>query len=120
MKKEIGDLGEEIALHYLLNAGYKILEKKWHYGHLELDIIAKEGHDLVVVEVKTRSGKPFEFPSDALTSKQMKMIVEAADAFTQQRDLCIETRFDLIIVILYGENHELEHFKEAFSPYDVT
>jgi putative endonuclease len=116
VQQEVGDKGEEIALQYLMTKGYKILDAKWHYGHLELDIVAMEGQELVIVEVKSRSGLPYEFPADALSEKKIKMIVEAADAYIQLHDLACETRFDLVTVIFHGENYELEHFKEAFYP----
>ncbi len=116
VQKEIGDLGEELACRYLKKEGYHILDRNWHYGHLELDIVALDNEELVIVEVKSRSGLPYEFPSDALPGKKINMIVEAADAYIQERQLTSETRFDLITVIFQDNKYELEHFKEAFFP----
>ena len=52
---EIGKNGEDLAVEYLVNKGYKILERNWRSGHKEIDIIAMDGDTLVVVEVKCRS-----------------------------------------------------------------
>lgn len=114
--KEIGELGEKLAQSYLRKLGFKILATNWHYGHLELDIVAKDGEQLVIVEVKARSGIRYEHPSEAVTNGKIKRIVEAADAYIQENNITLETRFDVITVIFFGQRHELEHFKDAFYP----
>ncbi len=114
--REIGIMGERLAQQHLRKLGYEILETNWHHGHLELDIIAQEANELVIVEVKSRSGIRYEHPSEAVTNAKIKRIVEAADAYIQENDVEIETRFDVITVIFLGQSHELEHFKDAFYP----
>ena len=115
-QREIGELGEKLALQHLVKLGYRILATNWYYGHLELDIVARDGDELVIVEVKSRSGIRYEHPSEAVTNGKMKRIVEAADAYILENDLDLETRFDIITVIFFGQVHELEHFKDAFYP----
>ena len=115
-QREIGELAEKHARNYLLAQGYKIRESNWYYGHLELDIIARDGDELVIVEVKSRNGLRYEHPSEAVTNEKMKRIVEAADAYILEKDLDYETRFDVVTVIFFGQDFELEHFKDAFYP----
>jgi putative endonuclease len=115
-QREIGELAELHAKNYLQSLGYKILETNWYHGHLELDIIAQDGDELVIVEVKSRNGIRYEHPSEAVTNAKMKRIVEAADAYIIEKDLDFETRFDVVTVIFFGQNFELEHFKDAFYP----
>ena len=105
-----------MAQQHVLGLGYKILACNWHYGHLELDIVAMDGEELVIVEVKARTGLRYEHPSEAVTNTKIKRIVEAADAYIVEQELDIETRFDVITVIFFKEGHELEHFKDAFYP----
>jgi len=114
--REIGELAEGLAQQHLLKLGYKIKDTNWYYGHLELDIVAQDGDELVVVEVKSRNGIRYEHPSEAVTNGKIKRIVEAADGYIQEKDIELETRFDVITVIFFGQNHELEHFKDAFYP----
>ena len=114
--KELGAIAEGMAKQYLIGLGYKIKATNWFHGHLELDIVAMDGEQLVVVEVKARSGIRYEHPSEAVTNAKIKRIVEAADAYIIGRNLDVETRFDVITVIFFKDGHELEHFKDAFYP----
>ena len=102
-QQEIGKMAEELAGAHLLNLGYKILETNYQYGHLELDIIAMDNDELVVVEVKARCGIRYEHPSEAITDIKIKRVVEAADAYILEKDLNLETRFDVITVIFFGQ-----------------
>ncbi len=52
---EKGRLGEAFAADYLAGLGWKILERNVSFRGGELDIIAMDGGELVVAEVRTRS-----------------------------------------------------------------
>ncbi len=114
--RSIGDVAEDLAEKHLLGLGYKIKDKNWHFAHLELDIVAYDGDQLVIVEVKSRSGTRYAHPSEAITDIKIKRVVEAAEAYIYQKDLHCETRFDVITVIFMGFDFELEHFIDAFYP----
>jgi len=115
-QREIGQVAESLAENHLLKLGYQILDKNWYHGHLELDIVARDGDELVIVEVKSRNGIRYEHPSEAITNTKMKRVVEAADAYIIEKELNLETRFDVITVIFFEHKFELEHFKDAFYP----
>lgn len=114
--RNIGKEAEELAQQHIIKSGYKIRDTNWYHGHLELDIIATDGNQLVVIEVKSRNGIRYEHPSEAVTNSKIKRIVEAAEAYIFEKDLHLETRFDVITVIFFKNGHELEHFKDAFYP----
>jgi putative endonuclease len=114
---ELGKKGEEIAVGYLKKEGYKILTRNWFYDHKEIDIIARQGEEIVVVEVKTREGDYFEEPWEAVSTRKIRNLVEAADAWLNQRNIDLETRFDVISIIFSDDVHyELTHFPGAFIP----
>jgi len=114
--KETGDTAEHVARGYLEEKGYKILNTNWRVGHLELDIVAQDGDELVIVEVKSRMGEPFEHPVDALSDKKIKKVITAAEAWIQFHNWPGETRFDLILVTIYGTNEfDIEHYDNAFN-----
>jgi len=111
---DIGKLGEEQAQAYLSSQAYKIRHTNWRTGKLELDIVAEKEGMLVVVEVKTRSTDYFEHPEEAITTKKMKNIVNAAHDYIFQFDWQGETRFDIISVIPRGQSFQIEHIEDAF------
>ena len=115
-QRELGEIAEGITEKYLLKLDYTILDKNWYYGHLELDIIARDNNQLVIVEVKSRNGIRYEHPSEAVTNAKIKRIVEAADAYILEKDIDLETRFDIVTIIFFDQRYELEHFKDAFYP----
>ena len=115
-QQEIGEMAEQLAQDHLSKLGYHIHATNYHYGHLELDIVAQEGDELVIVEVKARSGLRYEHPSEAVTNSKIKRIVEAAEGYILDKNWEGETRFDVITVIFFGQNFELEHFRNAFHP----
>ncbi|MCG5219056.1 YraN family protein [Streptosporangium sp. KLBMP 9127] len=56
-KDELGRAGEEVAVKFLQAHGMRVLERNWRCRDGEIDVVACEGRALVVVEVKTRSGR---------------------------------------------------------------
>ena len=114
---ELGKKGEEIAVGYLKKEGYQIFERNWFYDHKEIDIIAKQGEEIVIVEVKTREGDYFEEPWEAVSTKKIRNLVEAADAWLIYKQVDLETRFDVISIVFSDDiNYELKHFPGAFIP----
>jgi putative endonuclease len=116
-KDELGIKGEEIAREHLIMNGYKILDVNWRHGHKEIDVVAMQGKEIVVVEVKTRmENYPVE-PWEAVTTSKIRNIVEVADAWLQIHKVDLETRFDVISVVIRKDgSHQLEHFEGAFIP----
>ena len=114
---ELGLKGEEIAAAHLIKEGYKILARNWFYDHKEIDIIARQGDEIVIVEVKTREGNYFEEPWEAVSIRKIRNLVDVADAWLNQYKIDLETRFDVISIIFSDDvNYELTHFPGAFTP----
>lgn len=113
---EFGKLGEEIAVQYLVDKGYEILERNWHNVHKEVDIIAKDGQFLVIVEVKTRQTDEYGNPDIAVTRKKQRMLIAAANSYIFQKHLEIETRFDIISIVFRDGEPVIEHIEDAFLP----
>lgn len=114
--KELGNKGEEIAVAHLKSIGYEILDVNWFSHHLELDIVARDGNELVIVEVKTRGSDSYEHPSEAVSNKKIRFLVNAAEAYIQENNINLDTRFDVISIVFMGGKFDLEHFINAFYP----
>ncbi|WP_321289511.1 YraN family protein [uncultured Sunxiuqinia sp.] len=115
-QKEIGNKGEAIAQEHLRSLGYQILETNWRAHYYEIDIIAQDKDELVIVEVKTRSNDSYEHPSEAVSNKKIRFLVNAAESYIFEKNSHCDTRFDVISIVFYGQNFELEHIKDAFYP----
>ena len=77
--RQFGDMGEEIACKYLIDNGYKILDRNVHYSRFcELDIVAQYKNTLVFVEVKTRKSDTFGTPMEAITKTKYESIKKGA------------------------------------------
>jgi len=115
--EDLGKKGEEIAQAYLASKGYKILDVNWHFGHKEIDVVARQGQEIVVAEVKTRLENYAVEPWEAVTGSKIRNIVEVADAWLQIHKVDLETRFDVISIVINKDgSHRLEHFEGAFLP----
>lgn len=113
---DLGILGEKLAVKFLENKGYKILETNWRHDKDEIDIIAMDANELVIVEVKTRSSENYGFPEDAVDSNKEHYLIRATEAFIEGNNLDVETRFDIISIIHNKNNTNIRHFKDAFYP----
>lgn len=116
----MGQRGEELAVKYLKDKGFQILDRNWSFQKKELDIIAVEGEQLVVVEVKSRSTPEFEHPLDAIDLRKIRNIVHATQAYIDLRDIDLEVRFDVVAVLWKKrEEYSIKHIREAFiAPVD--
>ena len=117
-KREIGKAGEDAAAGYLQRKGYEILERNWRSGHLELDIIARHGRNLVVVEVKTRRADLNQLPQDTISATKMRRVVQAANSYARQlRDPNLTLRLDFILVTVeINGRMSIYHAENALHP----
>lgn len=116
---KLGKRGEELAKEYLAAKGYAICDENWHSGKYELDIVAKEGMELVIVEVKTRSKTDYGNPEDFVTPQKIRRTIDAANHYLEQQPHHLDVRFDIVSVILddsESSNYEIEHIVDAFMP----
>lgn len=114
--KKIGDIGEEFALIFLRNINMKVRAVNWQYNHKEIDIIAENDNYLIIIEVKTRSKGYLVSPQDAVTKRKQKFLIEATNNYIVKYNIDKEVRFDLILVLLDGNMHTIEHIEDAFYP----
>lgn len=113
---ELGKHGEELAVQYLTEKGYEILECNWRNIHKEIDIIAKKDNVLVVVEVKTRQSEEYGEPDIAVTRQKQTRLISAANAYLFQNELDINTRFDVISIVMKDKEPLIDHIEDAFLP----
>ena len=111
---ELGKLGEELAVAFLEENGYEILETNWVFQKAEIDIIAQKENVLAVVEVKTRSSIEFGLPQDFVKPKKIQLLVKAVNEYVISNDLEVEVRFDIIAISKEEKEFKIEHIEDAF------
>lgn len=115
---ELGKKGEELAVNFLQENGYEIIERNWTFQKAEIDIIAQKDNFLAIVEVKTRSSLDFGDPQDFVKPKKIQLLIKAVNAYINDREMDfddeIEVRFDIIAIHKNGESFAIEHLTDAF------
>ena len=93
-----GRVAEWLCLWHLRLRGWQILARDWRCPAGEIDILARRGRVLAVIEVKSRG--ELATAATALAPRQRRRIARAAEAFLLQRsDLAhLDLRFDLMLV----------------------
>jgi putative endonuclease len=113
----LGRWGEERALHHIMGLGWEVLARNWRRGRLEVDLVARDGPHLVLVEVKTRT-EPVQAGWHRMVSQvQQERLIRAARAFLAQHpDRSLDVRFDVIAVLRNKYGHRVLHTQDAFYP----
>ena len=113
----VGTWGEELAAMYLREKGYVILERDWHSGHRDIDIIAQNGEWLVFVEVKTRSTDEVISPLQAVNWKKQRNLVLSINHYLHYRHIEQPWRFDVISIVgSPGKETQIEHIEDWNLP----
>jgi len=117
MKTSAGQRGEELAISFLQDQGFQVVERNWRAGRNgEIDIIGYDGEILVFVEVKTRSKRAMERPLQAITPAKRRQMARLATEYLYRRKLYGQTdcRFDVIGIEFGRGRHRVEHIRDAF------
>ena len=111
-----GKEGEKIAAAYLEKNGYRIIEINFRCPIGEIDIVAKENNDLVLVEVKTRKSIELGYPEQAVGMRKQKKMSQLALWYMQKRKIAdTNVRFDVVAITLISDNNEVRLIKNAFD-----
>ena len=113
-KDALGKYGEDLAAEHLVGAGFDIVTRNWRCPPIgEADIIARDGRDLVVVEVKTRSSTKFGSPAEAITDVKLRRLRQLAVSWVREHpgeggNLRID-----VVSVLKGRSggFEIEHLR---------
>ncbi|HIZ85187.1 MAG TPA: YraN family protein [Candidatus Coprenecus stercoravium] len=113
-----GKLGEDKALEYLLQNGYKLIERNWRCGHKEVDLIMESKDGLHIVEVKTRTAPADISPEQAVNREKQLRLEVAAGSFLKRKGYGSEVHFDIVSVILDKDSNvrDISLIKDAYIP----
>jgi putative endonuclease len=115
-RRQLGDLGEDLACEYLEKAGQQILHRNWTVGHLEIDIISRDSRGLHFVEVKSRVAPLTADPLDNATTAKMARIARAAIKYATMHSGNSELFFDIVTVVFQGGRTDISYYPQAYLP----
>lgn len=113
IRHEIGKMGEDLAVKYLEQIGYKIIERNFECRQGEIDIIAIDKNELVFIEVKTRTNIKYGKPAEAVDKNKQKHLTKAVKYYLYSRHLENEfVRIDVVEVYIYEHKYRVNHIKQ--------
>jgi len=115
-RQDLGKFGEDLACGELGRRGYVILARRYRTRYGEIDIVARDGATVVIVEVKTRVGSAFGSGAEAVTRvKQRHMFRMGTDYLVRNRLMGSPCRFDVVDVNLEAGEPRIEVYRNAFD-----
>ncbi|WP_084077511.1 YraN family protein [Demequina sp. NBRC 110057] len=99
--REVGRYGEDVAARWVEERGWAVLARNWRCEHGEVDLVARDGPDLVVIEVKTRRSQAYGPPQEAVTRAKVERLRRLAAAWlSRDGSRCRDVRVDVLAVSL--------------------
>lgn len=119
-RKNLGRLGENLALELLKTEGYRILDKNFRTALGELDIIAEEQDTICFVEVRTKTSPEEGHPLESISFSKRRKIIQTALCYLKAKNLNdANARFDVVAVMPNEDGqYKAELFKNAFDAGD--
>jgi putative endonuclease len=115
-RHELGKLGEDLACAELSRRGYVILARRYRTRYGEIDIVARDGPTIVIVEVKTREGTAFGMGVEAVTALKQRRLQRMGTDYLLRRKLAdTPCRFDVVDVNIEGGVPRIQVYRDAFD-----
>jgi putative endonuclease len=114
-RRQIGQHAEERAAQFLREAGLVLLHRNYLCRRGELDIVARDGPTLAVIEVRLRASAQFGGAAASITrSKQRRIIFATRHMLARYPSLQrLAVRFDALL--LSADDGPIEWIKGAFD-----
>jgi putative endonuclease len=119
-RRELGAEGEARAAALLERRGFAIVERNARAGGVEIDLVARRAGLVVFVEVKTRRGRGFGAPEEAVDFRKRARLARGAAAWLRERRVRARAvRFDVVVCELDARGAwRLRHLESAFDAGD--
>ena len=112
---ELGRAGERAATDFLRSRGYEVVGAGFLARRGELDLVCRRGRDLVVVEVKTRTGDAFGTPFEAVGGRKRKSLMAAAAEYRALTEWRGPIRFAVVGVTVREQGLKVELIEDPFD-----
>lgn len=113
--QKVGQWGEEIAVSYLSQYGYKVVARNARTPYGEIDIIAKQGDTMIFIEVKTLTSSKNFFPEQNVTARKREHMLACAECYAAENAID-HWQIDVIAVEgKQGLEPKITHFENAIT-----
>jgi putative endonuclease len=99
IRRKKGNDGEVMAAEYLAKKGFEILDRQYLTRLGEIDLVARDGGEIVFVEVKARFGLDFGHPEESVTPSKLRKIANTAELYIRQKGM-IDAPFRIDVVAI--------------------
>ena len=115
-RQAVGAYGEQVAAEHLQNLGYVLLDRNWRCSDGEVDLVLRDGDDLVFCEVKTRRGDRFGPPAAAVDYRKVRKLRQLALRWLADASVRFPgIRFDVVEVLPRRNGApQVRHIPSAF------
>ena len=110
-----GRLGEDAAVVWLRERGYRIIERNVTYRAGELDAVARDGDTLCFIEIKARGSHHYGAAIEGVTASKQRRIARAAALYLARHPHDGPCRFDVLGMDLGDEGWRYTLVKDAFA-----
>lgn len=111
-----GQYGEQLAARYAQQRGWHVLARNFRIRNGEIDLICTDAHNLMFIEVKTRSSSRFGAPREAVTLTKQRHLIHTARHWLMRHPTTLQPRFDVIEVYLHPDgSFRIVHLPHAFE-----
>jgi putative endonuclease len=116
VRRAVGEWGERLAERHLKAQGLVVLNRNWRCADGEVDLVLRDGADIVFCEVKTRRSKLFGTPAEAIRPDKVRRLRRLAHLWLEQSTVRPrEIRFDVVEVLTQSQGTPVvEHIRAAF------
>lgn len=114
--KKIGDLGEKLALDYLLKNGFKHICNNYHSRYGEIDIICENEKYIIFVEVKSRKKGTEYHGVEAVDRNKRVKILKTSFEYLLKNPTEKQPRFD--VAEIEFPTQRIIYYENAFSGDD--
>src|SRR3990167_8303956 len=108
-----GKAAEQKACEFLLKQGLTLISKNYRCKQGEIDLIMRDGQDIVFIEIRLRTNKNFGSAIESINESKQKKILRTAIHFLRGRQW-LHTKNCRFDVIGMSDNH-FEWIKNAFT-----
>lgn len=112
----LGELGERIAERWMRRRGWRLVGRRFRNGHRDIDLIVEGDDTVVFVEVKARRRVEQGDPVEAVDWRKRRQLARSAQVWIDRYGRPGQAyRFDVIGVLLDGDEVRVRHLENAFS-----